>query len=160
MCPLRSGPGHRREWSHKLCGGRWRPWSAPGRVRVRTCRSWGTTRTCAEHDAAWQELGTVIARRGWQAEAARPLPPAIRFPGDPPRIWSNKERDRDFTGRGAVLAALFRALIATPSADTPRVCVLQGGPGLGKTSIATEYGHRYRSYYDAVWGSVLRTAAA
>ena len=66
------------------------------------------------------------------------------------RIWSNEipSRNLNFTGRTAELAALSRNL---DSQQSPRVQVISGMGGVGKTELATEYIYRNFDKYDIVW---------
>ncbi|MEV4715802.1 FxSxx-COOH system tetratricopeptide repeat protein [Micromonospora noduli] len=85
----------------------------------------------------------------------RPLPlrvdgPAdagLRFPAAEPAVFEAPNRNARFTGRENELALLRRHLtgpVALPVA-------LQGMGGVGKTELALEYAHRFKSAYDAVW---------
>jgi hypothetical protein len=86
----------------------------------------------------------IIAAAERQSQAA-PLPPRP-FIGVPPRIPS-------FTGREDQLSRLDEILIhnkpAIVTQAVQRVAV-QGMGGVGKTSLAVEYAHRYRSLYAGV----------
>ena len=66
------------------------------------------------------------------------------------RIWSNEipSRNLNFTGRTAELEALSRNL---DSQQSPRVQVISGMGGIGKTELATEYIYRNFDKYDIVW---------
>ncbi|MBQ0897073.1 tetratricopeptide repeat protein [Micromonospora sp. U56] len=79
-------------------------------------------------------------------------PPAggVRFPGTEPVIFNAPNRNARFTGREGDLADLRRRLQSGTSAAMLPV-VLQGMPGVGKTQLAIEYVHRFRSAYDVVW---------
>jgi tetratricopeptide (TPR) repeat protein len=82
-------------------------------------------------------------------EPARPAPGAV------PMIWGDvPSRNKNFTGREAV----FERLRSAPSSNVtavlpsdPLPTALRGLGGVGKTAIAIEYAHRYRSDYDVVW---------
>jgi hypothetical protein len=79
------------------------------------------------------------------AAIARP-----RFPTALPPVWNVPyRRNPDFTGRDRELAALAAAL---KEGETVAVTqVLQGGGGVGKTALATEYAYRQRTRFDTVW---------
>jgi hypothetical protein len=86
----------------------------------------------------------IIAAAERQSQAA--LPPPRPFIGVPPRIAS-------FTGRVEELDKLDAILMHDkPAAVTQAVgrAAVQGMGGVGKTSLATEYAHRYRKLYAAV----------
>lgn len=73
-----------------------------------------------------------------------------------PAVWGNvPQRNKNFTGRDDILARLREsatgqvATVVLPSEPLPHA--LQGLGGVGKTAVAIEYAHRYRSEYDLVW---------
>jgi tetratricopeptide (TPR) repeat protein len=67
-----------------------------------------------------------------------------------PAIWGNvPQRNMNFTGRDDVLDRLRQGVSSTVTAVLPHA--LQGMGGVGKTALAIEYAHRYRSDYDLVW---------
>jgi tetratricopeptide (TPR) repeat protein len=71
-------------------------------------------------------------------------------PRQPQRIWSNEipSRNLNFTGRTDELAKISQNL---DSHDPPRVQVVSGMGGIGKTELATEYVHRNIDKYDIIW---------
>ena len=73
-----------------------------------------------------------------------------RFPGTQPRIWNVGHRNANFTGRNSVLDTLRNQLTAKGSAVVLPVA-LHGLGGVGKTQVALEYAHRFKSDYDLVW---------
>ncbi|MFD0788185.1 FxSxx-COOH system tetratricopeptide repeat protein, partial [Micromonospora azadirachtae] len=75
---------------------------------------------------------------------------ATRFPGTEPLIFNAPNRNARFTGREDDLAELRRQLQSGGSAVVLPVA-LQGMGGVGKTQVALEYVHRFRSAYDVVW---------
>ena len=75
------------------------------------------------------------------------IPPPRHFVGVPPRIAS-------FIGRAEELNRLDSVLLRDePVAVTQAVgrAAVQGLGGVGKTSLAAEYAHGYRSLYAGVW---------
>lgn len=69
-------------------------------------------------------------------------------------VWDREIpfRNPHFTGRTRELEILYGRLVAGSAVvvdQSPQA--LYGLGGVGKTEIATEYAHRYRSYYDVVW---------
>ncbi|GII03920.1 FxSxx-COOH system tetratricopeptide repeat protein [Planobispora takensis] len=76
---------------------------------------------------------------------------AHAMPERQPEIWEKvPPRNRNFTGREDLLVRL-RQGISTVTAVVPQPQALQGLGGVGKTHLAIEYAHRYRSHYDLVW---------
>ncbi|MFB9884367.1 FxSxx-COOH system tetratricopeptide repeat protein [Planobispora siamensis] len=76
---------------------------------------------------------------------------AHAMPERQPEVWERvPPRNRNFTGRDELLARL-RQGINTVTAVVPQPQALQGLGGVGKTNLAVEYAHRYRSHYDLVW---------
>jgi tetratricopeptide (TPR) repeat protein len=84
----------------------------------------------------------IIAAAERQSQA--PSPPPRPFIGVPPRIAS-------FTGRGDELDKLDAILMHDKPAAVTQASVgraaIQGMGGVGKTSLAIEYAHRYRNLY-------------
>jgi tetratricopeptide (TPR) repeat protein len=72
-----------------------------------------------------------------------------------PVIWDGVPmRNKNFTGREAIFSRLRRGASSKITAvlpEDPLPQALQGLGGVGKTAIAIEYAHRYRSDYDVVW---------
>jgi tetratricopeptide (TPR) repeat protein len=113
-------------------------------------------------DAAWvaqNEPG--LSHDGLADEAQWPGRPSERLssPGPrgaglPPRpsqrIWSNEipSRNLNFTGRTRELETLSHNL---GRQESPRVQVISGMGGVGKTELATEYIHSNIDRYDIVW---------
>jgi tetratricopeptide (TPR) repeat protein len=72
-----------------------------------------------------------------------------------PVIWGDvPPRNKNFTGRKDVLERLRRGASSKITAvlpGDPLPTALRGLGGVGKTAVAIEYAHRYRSEYDVVW---------
>ena len=60
-------------------------------------------------------------------------------------------RDLNFTGRDEVLSELHRLLMNPASGTAVTSAVMHGLAGIGKTSLASEYAHRYAGEYSGVW---------
>ncbi len=76
--------------------------------------------------------------------------------GAAPRIWGDIPlRNKNFTGREAIFTQLRRStahrVTAVVPLEDPLPQALQGLGGVGKTAVAAEYAHRFRSEYDVVW---------
>jgi tetratricopeptide (TPR) repeat protein len=87
-----------------------------------------------------------------------PLPPdgfgpdpisGARFPGNPPPVWNVPTRNASFTGRAVMLEQLRDNLLRGMAVVMPQA--LHGLGGVGKTQLALEFSHRFRSDYDLVW---------
>ncbi|MFF0154211.1 FxSxx-COOH system tetratricopeptide repeat protein [Micromonospora sp. NPDC005203] len=74
-----------------------------------------------------------------------PADAGLRFPAAEPAVFEAPDRNARFTGREGELAYLRRHL--TPA----KPVALQGMDGVGKTELALEYVHRFKSAYDVVW---------
>ncbi|WP_246238472.1 FxSxx-COOH system tetratricopeptide repeat protein, partial [Acrocarpospora corrugata] len=59
-------------------------------------------------------------------------------------------RNRNFTGRDDLLARLRKGM-GSVTAVVPQPQAVHGWGGVGKTHLAIEYAHRYRSHYDLIW---------
>ncbi|MBV9382730.1 MAG: tetratricopeptide repeat protein [Streptosporangiaceae bacterium] len=67
-----------------------------------------------------------------------------------PVVWGNvPQRNKNFTGRSEILSLLRAGLSSSVTVVLPHA--LQGMGGVGKTQLAIEYAHRYRSEYDLIW---------
>ena len=75
---------------------------------------------------------------------------AIRYPGSEPRIFGALARNPQFTGREDDLLQLRDRLRAYGTAVVLPV-TLHGLGGVGKTQVALEYVHRFKTDYDLVW---------
>jgi tetratricopeptide (TPR) repeat protein len=72
------------------------------------------------------------------------------MPGPVPAVWGSvPQRNKNFTGRQEILTQLREGVASAVTAVLPHA--LQGMGGVGKTAVAIEYAHRYRSEYDLVW---------
>ena len=78
------------------------------------------------------------------------MPPNPRRTSGVPTIWGGvPQRIKNFTGRDGVLTWLRDTVSSQITVVLPHA--LQGMGGVGKTALAIEYAHRYRSEYDLVW---------
>jgi MinD-like ATPase involved in chromosome partitioning or flagellar assembly/tetratricopeptide (TPR) repeat protein len=85
---------------------------------------------------------------GQPAEGPRFL--ALRYPGGEPKIDHAPARNSRFTGRENDLRQLREQLRDYGTAVVLPV-TLQGLGGVGKTQVAMEYVHRFKTDYDLVW---------
>jgi hypothetical protein len=76
---------------------------------------------------------------------------ATSFPGHRPAIFDVPPRNPHFTGRNELLDILHRRLSKTGAAAVVQAGAVYGLGGVGKTSAAVEYAHRYAADYDVVW---------
>lgn len=73
-----------------------------------------------------------------------------RAPARVPKVWGRvPQRNKNFTGREAILRQLRAGVATDVTAVVPHA--LHGFGGVGKTQIAIEYAYRYQSDYDVVW---------
>ncbi|MEU0441801.1 FxSxx-COOH system tetratricopeptide repeat protein [Streptomyces sp. NPDC006186] len=75
-------------------------------------------------------------------------PRGRRFPSLPGRT-NIAPRNSGFVGREDLLADL-RAVLAGHASEG-RPCVVVGAPGIGKSELLREFGHRFGGSYDVVW---------
>jgi transcriptional regulator with XRE-family HTH domain len=67
-----------------------------------------------------------------------------------PQIWNAPNRNADFTGRHDILRRLHDDLAGDGTAVV-LARAIYGLGGIGKTQIALEYAHRFKSEYDLIW---------
>jgi TIR domain/NB-ARC domain len=75
----------------------------------------------------------------------------MQFPGREPAISNLPARNRHFSGRDDLLKQLHASLQAESAAAVVPTGVVHGLGGVGKTELALEFAHRYRSDYDVAW---------
>jgi tetratricopeptide (TPR) repeat protein len=74
-----------------------------------------------------------------------------RFPGQGPQVSNLPARNPKFSGRGELLEQLHARLQAGSAAAVVPTGAVHGLGGVGKTQLAIEYAHRFRSDYDLAW---------
>ncbi|KFG00936.1 ATP synthase [Streptomyces scabiei] len=74
-------------------------------------------------------------------------PKLPRYPASEPPVWNLSLRTSSFTGRTELLEDIRERLWQ----EGNRALVLKGMGGVGKTLLAQEFAHRYKSDYDVVW---------
>jgi len=89
--------------------------------------------------------GQIDQYAGIGSASARSGP---RLPGSLPEVNNLPSRSATFTGRDKLLAGLRERLIA---GNLMVVHALHGLGGVGKTTLAIEYAHRFSGAYDVVW---------
>ncbi|MEU7740691.1 FxSxx-COOH system tetratricopeptide repeat protein [Nonomuraea sp. NPDC049158] len=77
------------------------------------------------------------------------LPGTWPTTGGFPTVWNVPPRNRNFTGREALLSRLRSGIGEQVTAMVPHA--LHGLGGVGKTQMAIEYAYRFRDSYDVVW---------
>lgn len=106
-----------------------------------------------EAEAARKRLLTLIGLPTEMPPAGGTVRRPIHYPGSVTPWFSAPARNDRFTGRFADLEQLRSRLRLDRQAvvvQAPPVA-LHGGAGVGKTQLAIEYVHRFRSDYDLVW---------
>jgi hypothetical protein len=76
---------------------------------------------------------------------------SLRSPSELNIFENVPPRDHNFTGRENQLSELHRLLAETHSPTAITQAAIHGLGGIGKTSLATEYAHRYAHAYSGVW---------
>jgi tetratricopeptide (TPR) repeat protein len=136
-------------------------------VRVEDCEPTGLLADRVWIDLAGTDEATARARlreeipRALRGPGRPTVPPRFprtpapaaerpRFPTALPSVWNVPfRRNPDFTGRDELLGPLADQLAGGGTAVITQV--LQGGGGVGKTTLAVEYAYRQRSQFDTVW---------
>jgi hypothetical protein len=95
----------------------------------------GDVTIVADHGVVAGTIGQV------NVQVARKLGKPVRLPPRPPVL----------AGREGLLADLGSLLVSDPERTSPRIVVLHGLGGIGKTSAAVEYAYRHVDNFDAVW---------
>ncbi|GAA2401386.1 hypothetical protein GCM10010191_05820 [Actinomadura vinacea] len=107
--------------------------------------------------AACAALVRGLVARGALAEADLPAgaePPSgdgVPYPQDGPAITNLGPPEPGFLGREDLLRRLRAALVRGDAHDDVRVAVVWGLGGVGKTSVAVNFAHRFRRHYEIVW---------
>src|SRR5712691_9383381 len=119
-------------------------------VSERTVRNWETEKPPSANKAG--RIAELLGLTG--VEYARFLALAsVRDPGEAPAAIAAATRTlpRDvasFTGRAPELDALAAAVASAPdSGGVPRICVIHGMPGVGKTRLALHFAHMVADRY-------------
>ncbi|MGO9220124.1 MAG: FxSxx-COOH system tetratricopeptide repeat protein, partial [Streptosporangiaceae bacterium] len=88
---------------------------------------------------------------GRQAPTSLRAPPSVpQVSAMVPQIWNVPNRNADFTGRGIILDRLHDELTGDGTAVVLARAVYGLG-GVGKTQVALEYAHRFKTDYRLIW---------
>jgi TIR domain/NB-ARC domain len=164
-------PYVREEWAQRLAGDPTGDQRALVLVRVEPCQPEGMLGPVIHIDLVGldeasargrlrEELAAVVrgerllpadpAFPGQAPTAGAPVVGPPRFPTALPPVWNLPfGRNPTFTGREQALAELAGRLDRGAAAAVTQT--LQGGGGVGKTALATEYAYRHRSQFEVVW---------
>jgi tetratricopeptide (TPR) repeat protein len=104
----------------------------------------------SESDAA-RRLEVLLGLADAPRRPAMAGVPAPRFPGLEPRLVKANARNPRFTGREADIRELRTQLRTAGTTVVVAPVALQGLGGVGKTQVALEYLHRFKSDYDLIW---------
>jgi hypothetical protein len=88
------------------------------------------------------------ARENMYIFAGAPAPPSPKEPGKPVRL---PMRPSPLVGRDRLLDGMLTSLASRPGSTGPRITVLCGKGGIGKTSVAVEYAYRRLPDVGAAW---------
>jgi tetratricopeptide (TPR) repeat protein len=103
-----------------------------------------------EFDAA-RRLGVLLGMADTPRLPTMAGVPAPRFPGAEPRLVKANARNPRFTGREEDIRELRAQLRTAGTTVVVAPVALQGLGGVGKTQVALEYVHRFKSDYDLIW---------
>jgi hypothetical protein len=92
-----------------------------------------------DHGSALRQLSRIL-------DIPLRTPDGLRYPGAKPDVWLVPEKNPNFTGRVEIIDKLRERMRAGMT-----VQVLHAASGFGKTQVAMEYAHRFKSSYDIVW---------
>ncbi|WP_432925728.1 FxSxx-COOH system tetratricopeptide repeat protein [Microbispora sp. CA-135349] len=94
----------------------------------------------------------TAAGGGYAALTRRPATPGAAIGAGTRRVWGRvPPRNPGFTNRDHDLGLIRTALAGRPDARSVRSCALHGLGGVGKSSLMSEYAHRYGDGYRLVW---------
>ncbi len=89
--------------------------------------------------------------KGRRLPESEPAIETLRFPGGVgPQIFNLPVRNANFTGRDKDLRDL-REKLRSRGVTVVLPLTIQGLGGVGKTQLALEYAHRFRTEYDIIW---------
>lgn len=97
---------------------------------------------------AIEQIRKIVGAANRRAASARVR--GARYPGIEPKINSALTPNVRFTGRDKYIRELRELLSESGPADVPPV-LLHGLGGVGKTQVAIEYVHRFKTEYDVIW---------
>lgn len=101
------------------------------------------------------QLRALLANRHFSADHG----PKVRYPGSEPAICNISLQNMTPTIREDCLREL-RAKLREDGPEIFRCTTLHGPPGSGKTRVAVEYAHRFKSLYDLAWWIHCESAEA
>ncbi len=97
----------------------------------------------------WVHRQALDSPDGWPPSCVRPSAPATVAERPPrPPLDPMMQRERHFVGRRAERVAVARGI--DPQGEGPRVVLLHGEGGMGKTAIAVEAAHRWAGWFQQV----------